>query len=201
MKSAAFAIFLGALAAPAVARQGVPPMPDRQASAAEAGAEATERLALAREFAAATLSEEQVMEEFRLAATAGLEASLAKQAAERAHAALARESLEEVLRESEPIVRRSAQSMSAAYARVYASEFTAAEVRDMVSFARTSGGRRYLTRGDSLVLHPEIAAQSAALETELAPIVSAMQSRLCQRLAATHLAEGKRAKCQSTEKG
>jgi hypothetical protein len=194
MKSTAFALCLVALAAPAVASPSAPPTPPQPAHAKD-GPDDAERLALALAFADATLSEDHAVAEFRLAAMTGLEASLARQAAEPTHLAIARETLEELLREAEPTVRRRAPAMSAAYARVYASEFTAAELRDMVAFARTSGGRRYLARAGWLDQHPEITAQSDLLAAELEPILAGLQVRMCKRLAATRLAANPSAKC------
>lgn len=65
-----------------------------------------------------------------------------------------------------PVIARHLPRMHEAIAAAYAREFSTAELTDIVAFARTQSGRRYLQRSGGLLSDPGVAAANTAYIAE-----------------------------------
>ena len=96
----------------------------------------------------------------------------------------------------EPKVRERLPNILEAYAQVYAREFSADELRDMIDFAKTPAGRHYLSRHISLDADPAVIMQQEGLQYDALPILRQMEKEQCAAKAAKRIAMGdKKAKC------
>jgi Uncharacterized protein conserved in bacteria (DUF2059) len=101
----------------------------------------------------------------------------------------------------EPKVRERLPLVLEAYAQVYAREFSADELRDMIAFAQTPAGRHYFARHIRLDGDPAVIMQEEGVQNEALPIMQQMEKEQCQARTAQRIAAGdKKAHCPLADK-
>ena len=95
-----------------------------------------------------------------------------------------------------PTIRAGEPALIEAYAKAYAREFSADELRQLVVFAQTPAGRHYIDRYNFLLMAPEIVDAQRKLADELAPVMEKLGKEMCAEKAAQRVAMGDtNAKC------
>lgn len=108
--------------------------------------------------------------------------------------------IERYLTLAAPTIRAGEPALIEAYAKAYAREFSADELRQLVAFAQTPAGRHYIDRYDFLLMAPEIVDAQRKLSDELAPVMEQLGKEMCAEKAAQRIAMGdKKAKCPLSE--
>jgi len=154
-----------------------------------------ERMELARRYISATISADQFVDTMRSAIAAGLSDSLGADADEGTKAESAK-SMKRFLVLYEPKLRERMPNLLEAYAQVYAREFSADELREMVAFAQSPAGHHYLSRRLALELDPAVLLQEQGFQNDALPILRQIQKEMCQEATAKRIASGdKKAKC------
>jgi hypothetical protein len=101
----------------------------------------------------------------------------------------------------EPKVRERMPMIMEAWSQVYAREFSADELRDMIAFAQTPAGHHYYARRISLDADPAVIMQQEGLQYDALPILQQIQKERCQARTAQRIAAGdKKARCPLADK-
>jgi hypothetical protein len=104
--------------------------------------------------------------------------------------------MDRVIVKGAPIIRMHMMSIREVTALVYAEEFSAPELQDMIAFAQTPAGKHYLAREQVVDLNQQIVAQEMLLREALEPVMFDVRKELCQEATAKRIAAGdKKAKC------
>ena len=99
-----------------------------------------------------------------------------------------------------PTIRAGEPALVDAYARAYAREFSADELRQLIAFAQTPAGRHYIDRYDLLLMSDEITDAQRKLGEDLAPVMEQLGKEMCAEKAAQRVAMGDtKAKCPLSE--
>ena len=168
--------------------------------AAPAPAPSADRIELARRFIALTFSADGYIELMHAGAAQMVEALSANFGSDEDEARDARQQVERYLAAAEPKVRAHMPRLMEAYAQVYAREFSAEELQQLVGFAQSPAGKRYLSATDSLDLDPVVLKAQQELGEELEPIMDEMRKDMCAEKAAKRIAAGELdAKCPLSE--
>jgi hypothetical protein len=167
---------------------------DVQPQAEQALPPMMEKILLARRYISLAVSPDQFIESVRSGATQTMLASLDDQdGAARADGA---KDIEHLLSLMEPKIRERIPNLLEAYSVVYAREFSADELRQMIAFAQSPVGRHYLSRQLELDTDPIIQRQEEGFAADLLPILHQIQKEKCAKRAAQRIAMGdKNAKC------
>lgn len=95
-----------------------------------------------------------------------------------------------------PQIRAAMPALLEANAQVYAREFSADELRQLIAFAQTPAGKHYIDRYDLLLMAPEIVEAQRNLAEELGPVMEKFSKEMCAEKAAQRVAMGDaKAKC------
>lgn len=156
-------------------------------ASAKVEAVSTERLELARRFMAVTDTTD-VMEFtremlFQMAAASGEELGDSGKAA-------AQHRIDRYLTLAEPKIRAAMPALLEANAQVYAREFSADELRELIAFAQTPAGKHYIARYDLLMMAPEVIDAQRKLSEDLQPVMENLSKELCAEKAAQRIAMG-----------
>jgi hypothetical protein len=157
-----------------------------------------ERIALARRYVALAMPEESELQDMRdlsqqVIAALSVAGYDDESASDREWE---KDFIDRVMVKAAPIIRDHMLSIREVTAIVYASEFSSAELNDMIAFGQTPGGRHYLARQQFLDLNPAIMAQQRLLQEAIAPVYSDVRKDICQEETAKRIAAGdKKAKC------
>jgi hypothetical protein len=185
--------FYPALAA-ALATSTLASVAAAQVAPASAAAIAPDRLELARQFINQTLSFDDYVDGVKQGYTQ-IAAAYGEDQDEAARVKFDAE-LSRFLTLAAPTIRKHMPLLSEAYAKVYAREFTAEELQQMIVFARTPAGKHYISRVDILDLDPEAFEAQRDIQTDLEPIARQIARERCAARAAERIAAGdKKAKC------
>jgi hypothetical protein len=158
-------------------------------------ASSAERIALAREFIALTNPDKGILEMFRAGFWQGVSNSIEDEAV----LTEAKAGLDAYLARLEPKLQEKMPRLLDAYTQVYAREFSAEELRQMIAFADSPVGRHYLRdyariEGDNSVMDA-----TADLMENLTPVLEDIQKEMCAEKAAQRVAMGDtKAKCPLT---
>lgn len=160
-----------------------------------AAAPSAQSIDLARSFVALTFNADQYIELMHVGASQ-MVAALSESFGEGGDAEGAQRLVERYLTAAEPKLRAHMPSLIEAYAQVYARKFSADELRQMIAFAQSPAGKRYLSMSDSLDLDPVILKAHEELGMELNPIMDQVRKDICAEKAAQRVAAGDtNAKC------
>jgi hypothetical protein len=77
-----------------------------------------------------------------------------------------------------------------AYARAYAREFSADELKTMVAFAGSSAGKHFLSRPSVLDNDWEVVGARQRVSNSIVPVLQEMEKDVCARRAAMRVAAG-----------
>lgn len=166
---------------------------------AEAPAASNQKLDLARQFIALSNPAGDMMGVIRESALMTF-AELADDPEEEAVQKEAERRVDAILARAEPTIKKRMPEVLEAYAQVYAREFSAEELEQLIIFARTPAGRHYIARMAFLDMDPAILDANQALTDELTPIMQQVTRELCAERAAQRLAAGDaKAKCPLSE--
>ncbi|MCL6740524.1 DUF2059 domain-containing protein [Sphingomonas sp. RB56-2] len=151
---------------------------------------------LARRFVALTFNADQYIELMHMGATQMVAALSASFGDEQGETEGAQRLVERYLTAAEPKLRAHMPQLTEAYAQVYARKFSADELQQMIAFAQSPAGKRYLSMSDTLDLDPVILKAHEELGTELNPIMDQVKRDICAEKAAQRIAAGDtNAKC------
>lgn len=151
-----------------------------------------ERLELARRFIAVTDTTdvmEFTREMLQTVAFAGEDLDDSEQAA-------AQHRIDRYLTLAGPKIRAAMPVLLEANAQVYAREFSADELRQLIAFAQTPAGKHYIERYDLLMMAPEVMDAQRKLGEDLQPVMEQLSKEMCAEKAAQRVAMGDtKAKC------
>ena len=167
------------------------------ASSEPVGVEApsAERLALARQFVTLTLSSNDYVELMH-EGTTQMVAALSASFEDEAEVKSLEKSIKRYLAAAEPKVRAHMPKLAEAYAQVYARDYSAAELHQLIAFAQSPTGKRYLLARTKVDMDPLVSDAQEQLGEELAPLMEDMQREMCAEKAAQRIAAGDtKAKC------
>ena len=151
-----------------------------------------ERLDLARRFMAVTDTTD-VMEYTREML---FQVALTSDDLDEAGMEAAEQRIERYLKVAEPKIRAAMPALLEANAKVYAREFSADELRHLISFAQTPAGKHYIARYDLLLMAPEMLDAQRKLSEDLQPVMEDLAKEMCAEKAAQRVAMGDtKAKC------
>ncbi|HEV8406892.1 MAG TPA: DUF2059 domain-containing protein [Sphingomicrobium sp.] len=154
-----------------------------------------QRMELARRYIGAAISADQFVDAMRSAIAAGLSDNTDADMDE-ATKAESEKKMKRFLVLYEPKLRERMPNLLEAYAQVYAREFSAEELQEMVAFAQSPAGHHYLSRRLSLELDPAVLMQEQGFQNDALPIMKQIQKEMCQEATAKRIAAGdKKAKC------
>ncbi len=101
----------------------------------------------------------------------------------------------------EPKLRERLPNLMEAYAQVYAREFSADELKQMIDFVQTPAGRHYLARRVDLENDPAVQLQEQGIATDMPPILRQMEKEQCAARTAQRIAAGDtKARCPLADK-
>lgn len=107
-----------------------------------------------------------------------------------------RRDLESFMNKITPVVRARYPELMEGYAAAYASDYTADELRQLIAFASTPAGNRYLQDSHSAKFDAHMEAADAALMEALEPLADEMRTVMCKRATEVRVAQGEAdAKC------
>jgi hypothetical protein len=195
-----FLLSLGLLlSAPALSAAAAPPRPTAQ-PAAQPAPPSLERQALARQFIGLTVSADQFIDLIRAQAAQGVTAGLGPNPSA-SDAAEAAKGFDQFMGLLGAKFRERMPNLMEAYAQVYAREFSADELRDMVAFAQSPAGRHYSAREVDLASDPPIELQMQGFQNDVWPIVNQIMKEKCAAHTAQRIAAGdKKARCPLADK-
>ncbi len=150
-----------------------------------------ETLDLARHFVTLTEKGEDYLKAMRVGAMqtmpVGDEAATSTAAAE----------LERWFAMFEPKVREHTPRINEARAQVYARKFSADELRQLITFAESSAGKRYLSSALDIESEPAVMAASQAMLEDMNKVGEEFAKQACKKRAEERLAAGDtKAKCK-----
>ncbi len=90
----------------------------------------------------------------------------------------------------EPIVRKRGPLIDEAYAVAYANTFSVAELRELMVFASSPVGRKYLSTVAAVEYDDAVMAAEEAMHEELAPVFEDLRKMSCAKAAAERVAMG-----------
>lgn len=90
----------------------------------------------------------------------------------------------------EPIVRKRGPLIDEAYAVAYADTFSVAELRELMVFAASPVGRKYLSTIAAVEYADAVMAAEEAMREELAPVFEDLRKMACAKAAAERVAMG-----------
>lgn len=164
-------------------------------TAAAAPAPSAEDLALARRFIATAYPNETMMDGVRQGFWQGASRQLDKIEDEAARSK-AEARIAKMLEQIEPEVRDQFPAVMEAYAHVYAREFSAEELEQLIAFAGSPAGKHYLQKATLLEGDPSLIEAQQQLMMAITPHLEEFGKQLCQEKAAERLAAGETsAKC------
>lgn len=160
-----------------------------------------ERLDLARRFVALGSQDDAYMEMVRTGFWTGVGPHLASIEDEARRDAATAE-VEALMNKLEPGIRKRLPAVTEAYARAYAAKFSADELRELVAFASTPTGKRYITGITELDTDPGVTEAASALTDDLYPAIMEWQKKACANHAQQRIAMGdKSATCKLSGDG
>jgi hypothetical protein len=158
----------------------------------DAPAPSAERVLLARKFIALTDPADAIVEMFRIGFWQGVSNSIEDEAV----LTEAKAGLDSYLGRLEPKVREKMSRLVEAYAQVYAREFSAEELQQMIAFAESPTGRHYLDGYAKLESDEQVVDAMSELMEGLTPALQDIQKEMCAEKAAQRIAMGDtKAKC------
>ena len=164
-------------------------------AAATSAAPSPEQFELARKFAMLTDQSDVLLNVIR----AGYQQSASESLVEiedDAERAAAQARADKMLTRLEPKLRELLPKFTDASARVFAREFSADELRQMIAFAESPAGKHYSARLPMLATSPELIQAQQDLTDGLTPILDDFRKEACAAKAAQRLAAGdKKAIC------
>lgn len=170
------------------------------AKAPALAAPSTEQLDLARRFVALTFSADdyvELMNEGSARMVAAMSGSLEDDGEVKA---LERH-MNRYLAAVEPKVRANMPKLAEAYARIYARDYSAGELQQLIAFAQSPTGKRYLAAAASVDMDPLVAEAEEQLSEDLQPLMEDMQREMCAEKTAQRIAAGDvNAKCPLADK-
>lgn len=159
------------------------------------GAPSAQRLELARRFIAVSNPVGDMMGAIRESALMTFYASAVDDGDEAAQQTAERR-VDAILARAEPTIRKRMPEILEAYSQVYAREFSAEELEQLIAFAQSPAGKHYIARMSFLDMDPAILEANQTLTDELTPIMREVTRELCAERAAQRLAAGDtKAKC------
>src|SRR4051812_43824210 len=145
------------------------PVPSSPVAAPQAAVPSAERLALARHFVAVALPPERYMELVRASANSSFVQTVAElsgdDAEERDQAGFDR-----FFARLEPVIKAQIPTLSEAYAKVYAREYSGEDLQQMIAFAQTPAGQHYLSRRDFVDLDPAVIEAQIEMVKAMTPV-------------------------------
>ena len=171
------------------------PAPEPTAAATPAPP-SLERQQLARQYIQLTATADQFVDMFQTGMSRGIDQAAAGDPDNAKIKAEAQEDMARFMTLFEPKLRERMPNLIEAYAQVYAREFSAEELRQMISFAQTPAGKHFLTSQARVDLDPAILMQQEGFALDMMPIMEQIQKERCARHTAQRIAAGdKKAKC------
>jgi hypothetical protein len=178
----------------AAAQPASQPASSAQAAARQAPP-SIERQMLARQYIGMVVTPEQYLRLMRAGVAAGVSDSMARNLDDSEKAEVDA-TMTRFLTLFEPKLRKRMPNLVEASAQVYAREFSADELRQMIAFAQSPAGRHYLTRSLELSTDPAVLIQQQGLMIDAAPIMQQIRKEQCAAHTAQRIAMGdKKAKC------
>ena len=96
----------------------------------------------------------------------------------------------------EPNIRKRMPTVSEAYARAYAAEFSIAQLGELVAFGSTPTGKHFLANILALETDPNVSEAAISVMEELTPALMEFQKKACADRAQQRIAMGdSKAKC------
>jgi hypothetical protein len=113
----------------------------------------------------------------------------------------AKSKVDHALAKLEPTMRAQLPKLFEAYAQAYAREFSDSELRDMIAFASTSGGKHYLAHREFVLGDPSVVQAQQEMNEAMKPALFELQKEACAEHTAQRIAAGdKNAKCALADK-
>jgi hypothetical protein len=154
-----------------------------------------ERQQLGRRYIALALSPQDYLDTLRAGIAAGFSHRVGA-SLDASETAEADEMMKRFFALYEPKVRERLPNVFEAYAQVYAREFSAEELRQMIDFAETPAGRHYVSRRLALDTDPAVLMQEEGIQNDALPILQQIYKEQCAAKAAKRIAAGdKKARC------
>jgi hypothetical protein len=108
----------------------------------------------------------------------------------------AQEQMDRLFIRLQPALRQAMPDFLEKYAQVYATEFSADELRQLITFAESPAGRHYTAQAVSLQNDPLLQEAQAELWDKLSPVMDDFNKERCAKRAAQRIAAGDaKAKC------
>ncbi|HEY6047846.1 MAG TPA: DUF2059 domain-containing protein [Sphingomicrobium sp.] len=180
-----------------------PPSVAQAQAAPSQPAPSADREALARRFVSLTITAEKFMDTFRAMAASTSSCGCGDSEEQPTAAKLAEQQndVDRFLKLVEPKVRARMPLLVEAYAKIYAREFTADELQQMVTFAQSPAGAHYLSRRLQVEADPTVTEQEQGFWEDLVPAMQQFEREKCLDHTAKRIAAGeKNAKCPLTGK-
>lgn len=150
-------------------------------------------LGLARQFVA--IAEQGRVEAMLAGLRIGVASGLDAMEAGPQRASFERE-LDKAIAAAEPELKRQAPMMMEVYAQAYARAYSAAELRELIAFASSPAGRRYLTDNSAVEMDEAVSEAEMEMQNQLMPLFGKIAKMMCEHKAAAQFAGGdKTAKC------
>lgn len=109
--------------------------------------------------------------------------------------------VDRALAKLEPAMRAQLPKMFEAYAEAYGREFTDSELKDMIAFAGTHGGKHYLAHREFVLGDPSVVRAQEEMNEAMKPVLFELQKEACAENAAKRIAAGdKKARCPLADK-
>jgi len=158
-----------------------------------------QKLELARQFVALTLSADDYVKMMRASAMSMAEA-LSETLGDGSEDPAADEKMQRTFEQIEPKVRAHLPKLADAYSRAYARAYSEAELLELIAFAQSSAGKRYMTGDDGFTEDPAVREAQDEMMGEIQPIIEGMRKEACVERAKERLAAGDaKAKCPLSE--
>lgn len=180
-KVVASLIVVATVTMPAFAAEPVSPL-------SSAAAIDSERIALARQFVAISYSEDSFVELIRESSLSAAEAFT--DAAGGVDTAKVSERVEKYVEIAEPVIRKHAPLILEANAQAVARAYSTSELRDLLAFASTATGKKYLTTVDGTESDPAVIAAYMTMHVEMQPLIHEIDKAECAAAAKQRLAMG-----------
>lgn len=148
-----------------------------------------EQVELARRFIALESPAEMIMEGFK-SGFWGSASEILLEIEDAGDRSAAEDRIDQLLVGLEPKLKELMPAFLEAHAQVYAREFSADELQQMVAFAGTPAGKHYLASVDNLAMDPALEEAQQELMSGLAPALKDFKKAMCAETAAKRVAAG-----------
>lgn len=177
------------------------PQAAQPASAAEPAPPSFEKLQLARRFVSLTVRTDDMVQMMSMGVAQGAEVRLDELTQDAAEKAEVEKDMKRIVALMEPRIRERMPNVLESYAVVYARDFSAEELRQMIAFAQSPAGQHYYATNLAVQGDPIVLRQIEGFQNDLWPTMKEFRKEQCAAKAAQRVAMGdKKARCSLSGK-